>query len=83
VRCVQDARKQAGLEVSDRIVLSIEGTNEIEAVIRIHRDYITAETLTTHWAVPGDNAFIQRHSQGDQEWTIRLARDSEANERQR
>ncbi|HMB72993.1 MAG TPA: DUF5915 domain-containing protein, partial [Gammaproteobacteria bacterium] len=77
VRCVQDARKQAGLEVSDRIVLSIEGTDAIDAVISEFRDYITSETLTTYWAVPGDDAFVQRHSQGEEAWTIRLAKETE------
>jgi isoleucyl-tRNA synthetase len=80
VRCVQEARKQAGLEVSDRIVLSIEGTSEIETAIGEFRDYITNETLTSYWAVPADDAFVQRHSQGDNEWTIRLARDTESGE---
>jgi len=78
VRCVQEARKKAGLEVSDRIVLSIEGTSEIESAIDTYRDYITNETLTSYWAVPADDAFVQRHSQGDNEWTIRLAKDTES-----
>lgn len=78
VRSVQDARKQAGLEVSDRIVLSIEGTDRIDDALQHHRDYITSETLTNTWDVPGEDAFTQRHAQGEHEWTIRLARDSAA-----
>ena len=77
VRSVQDARKQAGLEVSDRIVLSIEGSDAIGAVLRQYRDYIASETLTSYWAVPGDDPFIQRQTQGDNEWIIRLAKDSD------
>jgi len=45
VRAVQEARKQAGLRVSDRIRLKIDASGDCaEAVVR-WREYITAETL--------------------------------------
>jgi isoleucyl-tRNA synthetase len=49
VRTVQDARKQAGLEVSDRIVLGISGSGRVEKALSQHRDYIMSETLATKW----------------------------------
>ena len=78
VRSVQEARKQAGLEVSDRIVLSIEADDDVDSVILEYREYIASETLTSYWAVPGDDPFVQRHRLGEQEWTIRLVKDTEA-----
>jgi isoleucyl-tRNA synthetase len=49
IRSVQDARKQAGLEVSDRIVLFVEGDTSVETALREHRDYVMAETLASRW----------------------------------
>ncbi|MBT8085844.1 MAG: isoleucine--tRNA ligase [Woeseia sp.] len=50
VRTVQDARKQAGLEVSDRIVLGVSGSPEIEAALAVHRDFLMQETLAIKWS---------------------------------
>ena len=45
VRAVQDARKEAGLEVSDRIALALRADDASVAAIQAHRDLIAAETL--------------------------------------
>ena len=75
VRTVQDARKQAGLDVSDRITLRIEGTPEVAAALDAHRGYVMDETLATGW---GDAhwtpAHSIEHSLGAERWTIWLAR---------
>jgi isoleucyl-tRNA synthetase len=47
VRAVQEARKQAGLEVSDRIALALGGDEELLAAAREHEAYIAGETLAT------------------------------------
>ncbi|MEA2580419.1 MAG: isoleucyl-tRNA synthetase [Actinomycetota bacterium] len=47
VRTVQDARKAAGFEVSDRIALGVEGDDAVIAALRAHADYIAGETLAT------------------------------------
>jgi isoleucyl-tRNA synthetase len=47
VRAVQEARKQAGLEVSDRISLELGGDDELIAAAREHESYIAGETLAT------------------------------------
>ncbi len=51
VRCIQDQRKKAGLEMEDRIVLCLKTDSpELKQAIDTHRDYIAAETLTVKWA---------------------------------
>ncbi|HEX4304543.1 MAG TPA: isoleucine--tRNA ligase, partial [Solirubrobacterales bacterium] len=47
VRAVQDARKNAGLEITDRIALGLGGDAELQAVAQEHESYIAGETLAT------------------------------------
>jgi isoleucyl-tRNA synthetase len=47
VRAVQNARQAAGLEVSDRILLTLDGDDELLAAIRAHENYVAGETLAT------------------------------------
>lgn len=47
VRRVQDLRKSAGLEVADRITLYVVASAGLRSALEAHREYITAETLTT------------------------------------
>jgi isoleucyl-tRNA synthetase len=51
IRYVQNARKDAGLEMDDRIALML-GTEDakLKDAIRTHRDYIANETLVSNWA---------------------------------
>jgi isoleucyl-tRNA synthetase len=75
VRSVQDARKQAGLEVSDRITLRVSGSAGVQDAIDTHRDFIMSETLATNW---GDDAFVGdyvvEHDVDGESWTIKLSR---------
>ena len=50
VRTVQDGRKQAGLEVSDRIRLHIDGSSLVSEALNEHREWIMNETLTAEWS---------------------------------
>jgi isoleucyl-tRNA synthetase len=56
VRAVQEARKQAGLEVSDRIALMLGGDDELLAAAREHESYIAGETLATSVGYGADGA---------------------------
>jgi isoleucyl-tRNA synthetase len=45
VRMVQDARRAAGLQVSDRIELAVKAAGRIAEAVRAHRTWIAGETL--------------------------------------
>ncbi len=47
IRTVQQARRDAGLEVSDRIELSLSGDADLRAAVGAHEELIRSETLTT------------------------------------
>jgi isoleucyl-tRNA synthetase len=47
VRAIQEARKNAGLDVSDRIRLTLGGDAGLIAAVREHEDYVAGETLAT------------------------------------
>jgi isoleucyl-tRNA synthetase len=47
VHAIQAARKAAGLDVSDRIALTLGGAEELLTAAREHEPYVTGETLTT------------------------------------
>ncbi|MCG9477109.1 MAG: isoleucine--tRNA ligase [Actinomycetia bacterium] len=45
VRALNDARKSAGLEIADRIAVTIDADETLRAVINTHRETITTEIL--------------------------------------
>ncbi len=47
VHAVQNARKEAGLEITDRIELALGGDEELLAAARAHQDYLAGEVLAT------------------------------------
>lgn len=75
VRTVQDARKQAGLDVSDRIWLHIGGNDIVQAALAAHRGFVMEETLASEWRdVAPAEGFRAEHRLGQAGWEIRLAR---------
>jgi isoleucyl-tRNA synthetase len=53
VHAVQGARKNAGLDVEDRIELTLGGDDELLAAAREHEDYVAGETLATSLSFDG------------------------------
>jgi isoleucyl-tRNA synthetase len=47
VHAIQAARKQAGLNVEDRIALKLGGDPQLLEAVRAHEEYVTGETLAT------------------------------------
>ena len=62
VHAVQGARKEAGLEVSDRIDLTLGGDEPLLEAVEAHSDYVTGETLATSLRLegaPGDATSLE------------------------
>jgi len=73
VRAVQQARRAAGLAVSDRIALTIAASPEARAAIETHRSLIADETLAVEVdLLPTDGLDTEPVPVGDGE-TVRLA----------
>jgi isoleucyl-tRNA synthetase len=47
IRAVQQARRDAGLDVSDRIRLVLDTDADVQEAVEANRDLVTSETLTT------------------------------------
>ena len=56
VRAVQQARRDAGLQVSDRIALSLSGDAEVTAAVQTHAELIKSETLATSLSIDDGQA---------------------------
>ncbi len=54
IRAVQQARREAGLDVSDRIRLTLGGSDAVRAAVRVHEVLITSETLAAELVVATD-----------------------------
>ena len=50
VRAVQNARQNAGLQITDRILLTLDGDPLLLDAARAHQSYIATETLATRVA---------------------------------
>ncbi|GID93252.1 isoleucine--tRNA ligase [Amorphoplanes digitatis] len=66
IRVVQQARRDAGLDVSDRISLLVAATPAVSAAVETHRDFVAAETLATSLALdPGATGFSGEAGDGE------------------
>jgi isoleucyl-tRNA synthetase len=75
IRTVQEARKQAGLEVSDRIMLGVSGTAGVEDALGAFRDYLMSETLATGWETgQASPLWSEERTLDDERWTIEISR---------
>ncbi len=78
VRTVQDARKSADLEISDRIMLGISGSQRVIEALQQHRDYIMTETLAMALLSASESelehGFRVQRTLGEDNWQIVLAK---------
>jgi isoleucyl-tRNA synthetase len=58
VHAVQNARKEAGLEITDRIELALGGDEELLAAARAHQDYLAGEVLAVEVGYDGPGGAI-------------------------
>ena len=73
VRGVQNARKEAGLEVTDRIALCIYGSDRLKQAWEAFSDYVASETLAVsmEW---GESEGMIPLDAGDETWFVKLAK---------
>ncbi len=74
VRAVQQARRDAGLEVSDRIALTVGGSEVLQSAARAHESLITAETLATSYDVTGPGEGTEVSLADDETATITVTK---------
>ena len=75
VRGIQDARKSAGLEISDRIRLGVSGSARVQAALSDHREFILSETLATSLGAAEElNGFRVSRELEDEHWQIALVK---------
>src|SRR5215207_3283544 len=67
VRAVQQARRDAGFDVSDRIHLRLSGDDSVRAAIQAHANLIKAETLATTMDLMDHSAVLQSAAVGDKQ----------------
>ncbi len=70
VRAVQQARRDAGFEVSDRILLEVTGSEFVYRAVLGHRELVTGETLATELSVTPDLDDLDRDGDGVTEVVI-------------
>jgi isoleucyl-tRNA synthetase len=55
VHAVQNARKSAGLEITDRIDLTLAGAPDLLEAAKAHQDYLATEVLATSVSFDGES----------------------------
>jgi isoleucyl-tRNA synthetase len=78
VRVVQQARRDADLDVSDRIELTVAASGGVRAAVEAHRDFVAGETLATSmsFAPAGAPGFAGEVGDGE-EITVSVTRAAE------
>jgi isoleucyl-tRNA synthetase len=76
VRAVQDARRAAGLDVSDRIELTVKAGGQVAAALVDHADYLATETLAVSVTPgpPADGAHVTEASVEGERLVVGLRR---------
>jgi isoleucyl-tRNA synthetase len=73
IRGVQNLRKETGLEVTDRIRLTVWGNDILKAAWNDFQDLVCSETLATESAWEKTNGMTHIEA-GDKTWEVKLAR---------
>ena len=73
IRGIQNARKDAGLEVTDRIALKVSGDDELRGALRQFNQLVAEETLAVKidWADQVEGTSVEA---GEKTWTVALAK---------
>ncbi|MGL4981926.1 MAG: DUF5915 domain-containing protein, partial [Treponemataceae bacterium] len=71
IRGVQNLRKDKGFEVTDRISISVYGTEYLQKAFESFGEYIMSETLASTIAWQKGNSMIEIES-GDEKWQVTI-----------
>ena len=75
VRSVQEARKQAGLQVEERIALLVQGDEKVTQALNASKALLMRETLAEAWSAPSASFLhTSQHSLGETGWTLSFQR---------
>lgn len=74
IRTVQEARKQAELDVSDRIVLGIQGGPGVSEALSVYQSLIMSETLALEWQVGQTSPYRATGDLDQESWQIEITR---------
>jgi len=73
VRSVQNLRKESNLDVTDRINLSIDGSEAVKIAVEAFEEHLMQETLTSQWTWEKKNGAIEAAC-GDETCLIALVK---------
>jgi isoleucyl-tRNA synthetase len=78
VHRIQNARKAAGFEISDRIAVYYSDSDRLRSVFGTHGDYVRAETLADEIAegAPPEGAHLEEQSLDGEKITLAVRRVS-------
>jgi isoleucyl-tRNA synthetase len=73
IRGIQNARKEAGFEVTDRIVWTVSGDEELHAALERFSQLVAEETLAVkiEWSDQAKGISVEA---GEKTWTVSLAK---------
>ncbi|GAA4598881.1 isoleucyl-tRNA synthetase [Actinoplanes octamycinicus] len=66
IRVVQQARRDAGLDVSDRIALAVSASPAVREAVEAHREFVAGETLATSLSFGAATGFGGEVGDGEQ-----------------
>jgi len=72
VRGVQNLRKESGLEVTDRITLTLAGSARLKSAWEAFADYVAAETLSSKAAWTEEPSGMTGIEAGEETWQVKI-----------
>ena len=72
VRGVQNLRKDSGLEVTDRITLTLAGSARLKSAWEAFADYVAAETLSVKTLWSDAASGMTEIEAGDEKWSVKI-----------
>ena len=74
VRGIQNLRKESGFEITDRIELTVNGSEVLKGAFELFRDFIAGETLASS-VIWSDSALSSSVDADGETWTFSVRRN--------